>query len=265
MQENSQEENISLMEEILRALKSIRSGGYPGTYDADTVFVSSLITRTRAIILKIAGKDSVYNQQIVELIGNNPNLNFYKLKALTGILDAFIQDYRKEIITEKKSKTLMNKNDIEPELIMIDDYKLDVFRKNYETIKDLIFVLMPFNEKLTQMYNDYIKKPLEGEGFKVVRADDFFRPIPIMDDIWRSICEAEIIIADLTDRNPNVFYEVGLAHVLGKYTILITQDLDDIPFDLKSIRSILYNYEPQGFKKLSDDILKFVKAKKRKT
>lgn len=262
MTENSQKEEISVMKEILRNLKSIRSGGYPGTYDADTVIVNSLITRARGVVLRFAGKDSIYNQQIIGLIGDNPNLNFYKLQSFTGIFDAFVQDYGKELMIEKKSNTSSNKTGKDSEFIMIDDYKLEVFRKNFKTIEGFIFVLMPFNEELTQMYKDYIKKPLEGEGYKVFRADDFFRPTPIIDDIWKSICEAEFIIADLTGRNPNVFYEVGLAHVLGKYTILITQSLEDIPFDLKSIRIIQYKLEPQGLKKLPGDLLKFVKAKR---
>lgn len=69
-----------------------------------------------------------------------------------------------------------------------------------------------------------------------------------MEDVWLAIGEAEIIIADCTGRNPNVFYEVGLAHALSKETILITRDLDDIPFDLRHLRIIAYSFSPRGMK-----------------
>ena len=75
-----------------------------------------------------------------------------------------------------------------------------------------IFVLMPFDEKLTQIYERYIKKPLEEKDFIIKRADDFFKSVPIMDDILESIIEAEIIIVFFTYINTNVFYELVSAH-----------------------------------------------------
>lgn len=73
-------------------------------------------------------------------------------------------------------------------------------------------MLMPFEDKLTQIYKRYIKKSLEEKGFKVKRADDFFKSRPIMNDILESIDYADIIIAEMTNKNPNVFYELGICH-----------------------------------------------------
>ncbi|MEJ2251158.1 MAG: hypothetical protein P8Y70_18145 [Candidatus Lokiarchaeota archaeon] len=75
-----------------------------------------------------------------------------------------------------------------------------------------IFMLMPFDNNLSEIYKESIKKPLEELGHRVSRADDIFRSTPIMDDVINSIKRADIIIADLTGRNPNVFYELGRAH-----------------------------------------------------
>ncbi|KKM24579.1 MAG: hypothetical protein K940chlam5_01008 [Candidatus Anoxychlamydiales bacterium] len=122
-----------------------------------------------------------------------------------------------------------------------------------------IFSLMPFKDKLTQIYEKYIKAPLESEGYSIKRADDIFTPTPILDDILMCIEEANIIIAELTGKNPNVFYELGRAHEKeNTYVIQICQDKKDIPFDLQHIRTIIYNDSPKGCEKLKKDLLKYV-------
>ena len=73
---------------------------------------------------------------------------------------------------------------------------------------------------------------------------------PIIQDIWSAINRAEIIVAELSGRNPNVFYEVGICHTLGKEVILLAQDIEDIPFDLRYLRVILYEPTYRGCKQL---------------
>lgn len=62
-----------------------------------------------------------------------------------------------------------------------------------------------------------------------------------MADIWKMIQEAKVLVAELTEKNANVFYELGLAHALGKPVVLIADNLGDVPFDLQSLRVIIYN------------------------
>lgn len=114
--------------------------------------------------------------------------------------------------------------------------------------KNLCFVLMPFKDELRPVYEDHIKKVIEKEGMECQRADDIFRNTAIIEDIWEMLNKAKIVIADLTGKNPNVFYEVGIAHTIGKEVILITQNLDDVPFDLRHLRYIQYDYTPPGMK-----------------
>jgi len=83
-------------------------------------------------------------------------------------------------------------------------------------------------------------------ALQVMRADDFFTAQSVMTDIWNAIYNSKIIIADCTKRNPNVFYEIGIAHTLGKPTILIAQSINDVPFDLRHIRCVEYKYTPRG-------------------
>ncbi|NDF25729.1 MAG: hypothetical protein EB149_07085 [Thaumarchaeota archaeon] len=118
----------------------------------------------------------------------------------------------------------------------------------------LCFVLMPFTKKLSELFEDNIKKIVERNGLECIRADNIYDVRPIMADIWDSICKAKIIISDLTDKNPNVFYETGIAHTVGKTTILLTQNMNDVPFDLKHLRIIVYEFTPRGVVKLENDL-----------
>ena len=111
-----------------------------------------------------------------------------------------------------------------------------------------IFVVMPFREELERIYRDHIVRVCRQLSCSVSRGDDFFGMQAVMGDIWTAIRTAKIIIADCTGRNANVFYEIGLAHVLGKPVVLLSQREEDIPFDLRHIRFIKYDYTPPGMK-----------------
>lgn len=113
------------------------------------------------------------------------------------------------------------------------------------TKTNLCFVLMPFKVELKPIYDDHLAKVLNDLGIQSLRADGIFSNKPIMDDILSSLKNARIVIADLTTGNPNVFYETGICMALGKEIILITQD-NEVPFDLRHIRHIKYEYTPRG-------------------
>ena len=111
----------------------------------------------------------------------------------------------------------------------------------------LTFVLSPFAEPFDTVYEDHLKPSVESfSGLRCLRADDINDNRPIMENIWKSINEARIIISDLTGKNPNVFYETGIAHTIGKEVVLITQSIADVPFDLRHLRCIVYEYVPRG-------------------
>jgi hypothetical protein len=67
-----------------------------------------------------------------------------------------------------------------------------------------------------------------------------------MDDVINLLWRARVVIADLTGKNPNVFYGTGIAHTLGREVIQITQSMDDVPFDLRSIRTVTYLNNGEG-------------------
>jgi len=110
-----------------------------------------------------------------------------------------------------------------------------------EEENDLAFVLMPFAPEFDEIYQQGIKKVWEELGFRCLRSDEDIHTHDIM---CRAICQniqrARFIVTDMTGRNPNVFYELGLAHAFGKPVILVTQRAEDVPFDLKAILYIDY-------------------------
>ena len=89
-----------------------------------------------------------------------------------------------------------------------------------------------------------MSRPSKRPGSRPVRADaDIFGTGKIIDQIWRGINSAKVLVAELTQRNPNVFYELGLAHALDKPVVLIwsRSNEQDVPFDLQHIRVIYYD------------------------
>ncbi len=107
--------------------------------------------------------------------------------------------------------------------------------------KKIAFVLMPFAEEFADVYQYLISESLVSAGFTVKRADDIKNQRNIIGDIVEGIISSDLLVADLTGANPNVYYELGIAHALNKKVILITQEIDDLPFDLRSYRVIGYS------------------------
>lgn len=122
----------------------------------------------------------------------------------------------------------------------------------------LAFVLMPFEAELDAIYKTLIKPTVEEARFGLVcrRADDIRSTKAVIQDIWKSICEARLIIADLSHLNANVMYELGISHTLGKETVLIFQKGadDPFPFDLAHIRRIRYTNDALGGRTLVDEL-----------
>jgi hypothetical protein len=122
------------------------------------------------------------------------------------------------------------------------------------------FVIMPFKKEMRPIYDDHIVSACKELSLSVGRADDFFKAHAVMADVWGAIQHAKVIVADCTGRNPNVFYEMGMAHVLGKPVVLVSQNARDIPFDIRSIRHILYKYTPRRMKSFRETLKEALRA-----
>ena len=101
---------------------------------------------------------------------------------------------------------------------------------------------MPFAPPLGCHYSLIFGPAIKKAGLRPVRADDdIFATGKIIDQVWRGITAAKVLVAELTTRNPNVFYELGLAHALKKPVVLVSSNENDVPFDVRHIRVIYYD------------------------
>ena len=120
--------------------------------------------------------------------------------------------------------------------------------------KPVVFVITPFDDDFLALYEGL--KERFTDSFEFTNAGDLDNQQNILKDIVVGIYSADVVIADLTGLNPNVFYELGLAHAMDKKVIIITQDVDELPFDIKSYRanqySLHFNKIPQLYTKLED-------------
>jgi hypothetical protein len=119
-----------------------------------------------------------------------------------------------------------------------------------------VFVLMPFADDFKVLYTDHLKTVCAKLDITVMRADDLFTNNMVMDDIWNAIHGAGAVLAECTGRNPNVFYEIGIAHTVGVPVILLTRETNDVPADLRHMRYIKYDFTPRGCKTLEEELSK---------
>jgi hypothetical protein len=115
----------------------------------------------------------------------------------------------------------------------------------------LASAMMPFDAAFGAVY-DSIRQAAENVGLRCRRADDIWENAAIIQDVVALIDRSRVVICDCTGRNPNVFYEAGIAHTLGREVILITQSEHDIPFDLRHIRYIRYLNNAEGHAALKE-------------
>ena len=109
----------------------------------------------------------------------------------------------------------------------------------------LASAMMPFDAAFSLVY-ECIRKAAEIVGLRCRRADDIWENVSIIQDVVSLIDRSRIVICDCTGRNPNVFYEAGIAHTLGRDVILITQNDHDVPFDLRHLRYLKYLNNAEG-------------------
>lgn len=118
---------------------------------------------------------------------------------------------------------------------------------------DLVAVMMPFGGAFDGVYHA-IQVACTAAGFRFQRVDDMWENPAIIQDIFSLIYRSSVVICDFSQKNPNVFYEAGIAHTLGRTVIPLTQSSSDIPFDVAHIRHISYLNNGEGLAKMSETL-----------
>lgn len=132
-----------------------------------------------------------------------------------------------------------------------------------ELEENLVAVMMPFEGSFSAVYSA-IKAAADGAGMYAERADNMWEDSVLIQDIFALIFRAKIVVCDFSRRNPNVFYEAGIAHTLGKHVVPITQTGEDIPFDLRHHRFLTYHNNGEGREGLQKELTKRLKTLKAK-
>lgn len=130
-----------------------------------------------------------------------------------------------------------------------------VFRLNdYQNIDpSLVAVMMPFEAGFTSVYQA-LQEACRGISLRCQRADDLWQHHTVIQEVVSLIDRARVVVCDCTGRNPNVFYEMGIAHTLGRDVIAITQADADVPFDIRHHRYLRYFPNREGLAELMQQI-----------
>jgi hypothetical protein len=125
---------------------------------------------------------------------------------------------------------------------------------------DTCFVMMPFGSWFDRYYQDIYVPAIRDAGFEPVRADELFTTGSVVEQIWEEITKAKLLLADLSGKNPNVFYELGLAHAAIKPVVFTASSVSDVPFDLRHLRVIIYEIqEPDWGTRLRQSITDYLR------
>lgn len=125
---------------------------------------------------------------------------------------------------------------------------------------DTCFMMMPFGGWFDKYYQEIYVPAIKDAGFEPVRADELFNTGSVVEQIWEQIEKAKVLLADLTDKNANVFYELGLAHAARKPVVFTAGKVEDVPFDLRHLRVIIYETrEPDWAITLKRSVTDFLK------
>ena len=131
------------------------------------------------------------------------------------------------------------------------------------TFLDTCFVMMPFGHWFDSYYKELFTPAIKDAGMEPFRADELFSTGTVIEQIWEQIQKSKILLADLTGKNANVFYELGLAHAARKPVVFLSGNLEDVPFDLRHLRVIVYDiHDPFWGEKLKISLTTYLKNAK---
>jgi hypothetical protein len=117
------------------------------------------------------------------------------------------------------------------------------------------FVISPFGDGFDEYYEKIYRPAIEKTGLQAIRADEVYGTGAVIDDIFKQIRSATLVLCDVTGRNPNVNYELGVAHALAKPAVILTQSVSDVPFDYKHLRVIAYDVKRVEWAKHLEDAI----------
>lgn len=206
---------------------------------------SSFITNHPRLLRSLNWGDDDYSGNVLMVLKSMVDWDPGVLDQLDGYLKDKYEDgtEEQEYISSKPASRVVT---FAPSVFQLPDGGVE---------DDLVAVMMPFAAGFNPTY-DAIKTACAQSGHRAQRADDLWEDSAILQDIFSLIFRANIVVVDFTGRNPNVMFECGIAHTLGKHVVPITQSLSDIPSDLLPHRALPYLPNSEGFAELASKLAK---------
>lgn len=122
------------------------------------------------------------------------------------------------------------------------------------------YYLFPPKAPFTEIYGEHIIPYMQGLGFPIEFVEDIYGSERVLNNLWDTLDCSEIIIADLTTKNPSVLFILGVALAIGKSAIIVSQNKDDIPFDFHQWKCVIYSNTPNGIEELKMRLVDILKA-----
>lgn len=201
---------------------------------------SHLITGHPRLLRSLNFGDQDYGGNVISVLRSMSDYNPNSLSALKEYLDKWYPDQNITYISAKPSE---RKISFAPNVFSIPDGDVE---------NDLVAVMMPF-AGFDGVY-DAIKNACALAGLRCLRADDIWDNSTIIQDIFSLIYRARIVVVDFTGKNPNVMYETGIAHTLGKTVVPLAQYIQDIPSDMVHHRALIYLRNNEGLLSLEQGL-----------
>lgn len=201
-------------------------------------------------------RESRYNEEKqkieLDLLRHNVESQIYELnERLMKTPKRFEDSYHLQLDGNRK-------NDVKTSININEFLKSASIKEEDLVEKEFVFVLTPFHSNFDTVY-DEIKNVCDKADIRCIRGDEQNFKGDIFSHILKNIIQAKVIIANLSGRNPNVLYELGIAHALDKTTILVSNMLDELPADIKSKRIVVYKEANDLESRLPVELLKAFK------
>lgn len=199
---------------------------------------SDLIKNHKRLLRSLSWGDEDYSGNVLNVVSGIASQN----EATLNVFESYLNEKFEEETHYISAKPSEIKITFAPSVFEIPNTPVE---------HDLIAVMMPFDASMLTVY-EAIKDSSKGiSSYRVLRADDIWENSTIIQDIFSLIYRSSIVIVDFTGKNPNVMYETGIAHALGKLVIPISQSIDDVPFDMRHHRVLTYYPNNEGLQELT--------------
>ncbi|KRV69375.1 hypothetical protein AO721_10760 [Aeromonas veronii] len=202
-------------------------------------FATILLVMGFGFVFLNRNRDSKYNEKLhrieLDALRKNYESQIYNLnEKYVTTKEQWADSYHMQLSGNSASSEVKNTP------VKINSFLLNAGLTEWDLVQErMVFVLTPFHPKYQGQF-DIIKKTCEEAGFKCIRGDEQNFSSDIFPHVLKNIVKARIVIANVSGKNPNVLYELGLAHALDKTTIIVSQLLDDVPADIKSKKIVTF-------------------------